>query len=269
MRPLFNGLVVVTASLLVSAGLQAAQYARINTDDGVVWVERKGEILHHLSDSPLAGGEIKANSTPVNKAEFVLPVESATVFAVGLNYRSHAGNAGASKPEIFYKSASSLSIGGELELPADANNVHFEGELVVVIGKPCAKVTKQQASNCIFAYTAGNDLTERSWQGQDLQWWRAKGANGFAPISPWLTTVSGENTFTVTTTLNDKVVQQESSSNMIHSVEDIVSYISQYLTLQPWDVIFTGTPGRTQALKSGDKVSVSIEGLGEVLTHIK
>ncbi|MPW29545.1 FAA hydrolase family protein [Agarivorans sp. B2Z047] len=248
---------------------QTSQFALIDHEGVKTWVKRDGDKLLHLNASPLDEGQVNGQTSAEASAKYLMPIKPATVFAVGLNYRSHAGDAGASKPEIFYKSYSSLSIGGPLQLPKDARNVHFEGELVVVIGQNCSKVSKQNARECIFGYTVGNDLTERSWQGRDLQWWRAKGADGFAPISPWITQTTAQNQFTVTTKLNGDIVQQESSANMIHSVEDIISYISQYVSLQAYDVIFTGTPGRTKALKSGDQVEVSIEGLGKVSTQIE
>ncbi|MGY5453386.1 fumarylacetoacetate hydrolase family protein [Agarivorans sp. MS3-6] len=256
-------------SSVITSYSHANDYALIEGEQAPVWVQRSGQLALHLDASPLDGGEANGQSTAIDDAKFLLPIKPATVFAVGLNYRSHAGDSGAAKPEIFFKSASSLSIGGSLLLPKDANNVHFEGELVLVIGKTCSKVNKEQALACVFAYTSGNDLTERSWQGRDLQWWRAKGADGFAPISQWLTSDIDPSDLTVTTRLNGAIVQQESTKNMIHSVEDIVSYISGYVTLQPWDVIFTGTPGRTQALKKGDKVSVAVSSLNQVVTNIE
>ncbi|CAH0525722.1 fumarylacetoacetate hydrolase family protein [Vibrio hippocampi] len=197
------------------------------------------------------------------------PIEKGSVYAVGLNYRSHAGDSGARKPEIFFKSYDSVVLSGDLTRPKGATNVHFEGELVVVIGRQCYQVSEAEALQCVFGYLAGNDLTERSWQGQDLQWWRAKGAKGFGPVSDWIQTAITIDKQVVTTTLNGQIMQQETVANMIHGVSDIIVHASQYIELRPGDLIFTGTPGRTRALKSGDVVSVSIDDIGSVTNTIR
>ncbi|MFC5077384.1 Ureidoglycolate lyase [Vibrio thalassae] len=204
-----------------------------------------------------------------SEATLLAPITHGSVYAVGLNFRSHAGNSGAAKPEIFFKSIDAIRLSGSLSFPDEANNVHFEGELVIVIGRTCRDTNKQTALDCVFGYLAGNDLTERTWQGQDLQWWRAKGATGFGPVSNFITTDVKINNQEIITRLNGEVMQQETLANMIHNVPMIVSYISKYLTLRPGDMIFAGTPGRTKALKSGDSVSVSIEGIGEVSNTIE
>lgn len=141
--------------------------------------------------------------------------------------------------------------------------------MVLVIGKTAKEVSLDDASDYIWGVTVGNDLTERSWQGRDLQWMRAKASDGFGPIAPTITKGINYKDVMLTTRLNGKVVQQESTKNMIHSPEKVVNYLSHYFTLKPGDLIFMGTPGRTKALKDKDVVSVSIEGVGEVKNEIR
>ncbi|RKF12830.1 FAA hydrolase family protein [Alginatibacterium sediminis] len=254
-----------------AAETSSTQFARVNYQNQLYWAQSvDSSQLQLLSDAPWMTPTNVADPLPLDEVEFEVPFTGTNVFAIGLNYRSHAGDSGAAKPEVFFKSPASLSLSDTLALSEDMKNLHFEGEMVLVIGKQCDAVSIEMAPECIFGYLAGNDLTERSWQSRDLQWWRAKGAKGFAPISQWVTTFStSEPKFNVTTKLNGQIVQQESSSNMIHSSAAIVSFISQYIPLQAGDLIFTGTPGRTRALRASDQVSVEIEGIGIVTTLIE
>ncbi|MEM7342887.1 MAG: fumarylacetoacetate hydrolase family protein [Chloroflexota bacterium] len=144
----------------------------------------------------------------------------------------------------------------------DSDNLHYEGELVIVIGKTARNVTVEDAPNYILGVTAGNDVTERGWQRSDLQWVRGKGADSFSPVGPYLVTGLDYNDLLVETRLNGETRQSESTASLIHSVDDIVSYVSRYITLQPGDLIFTGTPGSTQAMEVGDVVEIEVEGVG-------
>jgi 2-keto-4-pentenoate hydratase/2-oxohepta-3-ene-1,7-dioic acid hydratase in catechol pathway len=123
-------------------------------------------------------------------------------------------------------------------------------------------VSEADALDYVFGLTAGNDLTERSQQGRDLQWMRAKAADGFGPVGPALVTCLDPNNILLTTRLNGEIVQQENTRNMIHKPAKVVSYLSRYFTLNPGDMIFMGTPGRISALNNGDVVAVTIEGIG-------
>ncbi|CAM4301007.1 fumarylacetoacetate hydrolase family protein [Vibrio neonatus] len=205
------------------------------------------------------------NALPIAKINMKLPTTPEKVFAVGMNFASHLSSPSSAPPPLFLKLPSSLILSGEpVFAPKGATNLHFEGELVLIIGKTAKNVSIDEAKNYIWGVTVGNDLTERSWQGQDLQWMRAKASDGFGPIAATMTRGVNFNDVLLTTRLNGKVVQQESTKNMIHSPEKVVSYLSQYFTLKPGDLIFMGTPGRTKALNNKDVVSVSIEGVGEV-----
>jgi 2-keto-4-pentenoate hydratase/2-oxohepta-3-ene-1,7-dioic acid hydratase in catechol pathway len=186
------------------------------------------------------------------------------VIAVGLNYRSHLGERKpAEYPGLFAKYPTSIIATEEnIVLPADAKNVHYEGELVVVIGKRAKNVGKGQAASYIFGVTAGNDVSERDWQTADLQWFRAKATDTFAPLGPAIVTGLNYNDLLLQTRLNGEVVQSERTKDLIFDVDTIVSYISRYITLEPGDVIYTGTPQTTRPFKEGDTIEVEIEGVG-------
>ena len=193
--------------------------------------------------------------------------EPPKVLAVGLNYRSHLGDRKPpSNPEIFYKPISSLQNPDDpIVIPKGANNVHYEGELVVVIGKRANKVSVAEARNVIFGVSCGNDVSERDWQGgpqKDLQWWRAKGADTFAPLGPVLVRGVDYGNLLLQTRLNGKVVQKQTTSDLLFDCPTIVSFVSQFVTLVPGDVIYTGTPGTTSKMNPGDIVEVEIENIG-------
>jgi len=139
------------------------------------------------------------------------PTEASKVFAVGMNFASHIASASDAPPPVFLKLPTSL-IGDQTNviLPSDASNVHFEGELVLVIGKTVKNVSESEAPSFIFGVTVGNDLTERSWQGKDLQWMRAKASDGFGPVGPILARGLDYNNVLLTTKLNGEVVQSKS-----------------------------------------------------------
>jgi len=203
-------------------------------------------------------------SAALADVELLAPVVPSKVIAVGLNYRSHIGNAEpAEYPGLFAKYPTSIvGPGADIVIPADAENVHYEGELVVVIGKTAQNVSIEEAPDYIFGVTAGNDVSERNWQRNDLQWLRAKGADTFGPIGPVVVAGLDYNDLHVETRLNGDVRQAESTADLIFSVDTIVSYVSRYFTLYPGDIIFTGTPGSTRAMQPGDVVEIEVQGVG-------
>lgn len=214
--------------------------------------------------------KVKAEAIPLEKVKLQLPTKPQNVFAVGMNFASHLASSSNLPPPLFFKSASSLIKSNEtIVLPKDSKNVHFEGELVLIIGKKAKNISIKEAPNYIFGVTVGNDLTERNWQSQDLQWMRAKASDGFGPIGSIIAIGVDYNNLLLTTKLNGKIVQQENTKYMIHKPAKVVSYLSQYFTLMPGDLIYMGTPGRTQSLKDKDVVSVEIEKVGKIINTIK
>lgn len=270
----FHSLILAAAIglVFVASPVTAADpmtYARYADDDGTAYGIVEGDLIHELSGAPYDSPERTGQTVPLDEVRLLPPTEAGKVFAVGMNFASHIASPSDSPPPLFLKLPTSLAgHDADIVVPSDAQNLHFEGELVIVIGKTTKDVREEDVSDHIFGITAGNDLTERSWQGRDLQWMRAKASDGFGPVGPYLVTGLDPNDVLLTTHLNGEVVQQESTANMIHSPEKVVSYLSRYFTLEPGDLIFMGTPGRTQALEDGDVVTVTIDGAGTLSNRI-
>ena len=204
---------------------------------------------------------------PLNEVKLLFPVQARKIFAVGLNYRSHLGSrTPPAQPEIFYKPITALQNPGDpIVTPPQSKNMHFEGEIVAVVGKRASRISVDEGREAVFGVTCGNDVSERDWQGgpaKDLQWWRAKGADTFAPLGPCVVTGLDYGKLLLTTRLNGQVMQQQYTSDLLFDLPTIVSFISQWVTLEPGDLIFTGTPGSTTKMNPGDVVEVEIEGIG-------
>jgi 2-keto-4-pentenoate hydratase/2-oxohepta-3-ene-1,7-dioic acid hydratase in catechol pathway len=245
------------------------KYVRFANDGQIGYGILDATIIATLDGDPIMGAKRTGNTVALDSVELLPPSDAGKVFAVGMNFASHISSASDRPPPLFLKLPTSLTGSGrDVLLPSDATNVHFEGELVLVIGKQAKNVPESTAMDYVFGLTAGNDLTERSWQGRDLQWMRAKATDGFGPVGPALVTGLDANNVLLTTRLNGEVVQQENTQNMIHKPAKVVSYLSRYITLNPGDMIFMGTPGRTSSLEDGDVVTVTIDGIGTLSNRI-
>lgn len=195
------------------------------------------------------------------------------ILAVGRNYMAHAaelGNDVPDEPLIFMKPNTSV-IGPQEPIirPALSGDVHYEGELAVVIGRICHQVPAERVPEVIFGYTCANDVTARDLQKRDEQWTRAKGFDTFCPLGPWIVTHLGieeAGDLSIITTLDGEVKQDGSTSQMVFGIAELVSYISAFTTLLPGDVLLTGTPVGVGPMVAGQQVSVEIDGIG-VLTN--
>lgn len=195
---------------------------------------------------------------------FLPPTRPSKVIAVGLNYESHLGDREPLPyPGLFAKYPSTLTGHRHpIPFPPDANNLHYEGEMVLVIGRRASNVSEAEALDYVFGVTAGNDVSERDWQDQDLQWFRAKASDGFGPVGPYVATGLDPDNLLLTTRVNGEMRQQENTSDLMFDVSSIISYVSRYVTLEPGDLVFTGTPGSTRPMSPGDVVEVELEGVG-------
>jgi 2-keto-4-pentenoate hydratase/2-oxohepta-3-ene-1,7-dioic acid hydratase in catechol pathway len=172
-------------------------------------------------------------------------------------------------PQPFFKTPSCLlPHGGNIVIPKDAGVVHYEAEMVIVIGKKAKNVSKQKALDYVLGVTCGNDVSARVWQKNDVQWWRAKGSDTFGPCGPCIASGIDYDNLQIQLRLNGEVKQQESTGQLIHDVAGMVSFISRHVTLNPGDLIFTGTPGKTSEIKPGDVVEVELEGVGVLKNNV-
>jgi 2-keto-4-pentenoate hydratase/2-oxohepta-3-ene-1,7-dioic acid hydratase in catechol pathway len=231
--------------------------------DGDFVQELNGNFLHDVTRT--------GRSIPVSQVKLLAPCEPSKVLAVGRNYQSHLGERAPTEyPAVFLKLPSCI-IGPEdtIVIPPGATDLHYEGELVVVIGKTAKGISKSEAAAHIFGVTAGNDISERIWQKNDVQWFRAKASDTFGPLGPAIVQGLDYNDLLLESRVNGEVRQSQRTADMLFSVDTIVSYISQYITLIAGDVIYTGTPMRTRAMQPGDTVEVEIEGIGILRNYVR
>ena len=209
-----------------------------------------------------------AGATPLalSAVPLLAPATPSKIVAIGLNYADHAaeGNRELPKePMLFIKpSTAVIGPGDEIVYPPQTANLHHEGELAIVIGKPARNVSPADARGYIFGYTCANDVTARDLQRRDVQFTRGKGFDTFAPLGPWIVTGLDPSDLALETRVNGAVRQKSRTSQLIFNCDYLVSFISQVMTLLPGDVISTGTPAGVGPMKVGDVVEVEIEQIG-------
>ena len=211
--------------------------------------------------------------TPLKDIRLLAPTVPSKIICVGRNYVEHAKEHGAEVPKIpliFLKPPSSIiAPGGDILLPPQSAQVEHEAELVIVIGKRGRNVTAESARDYVLGYTIGNDVTARDLQKTDGQWTRAKGFDTFCPFGPWVDTDFDPADALITCRVNGQMRQLASTRDMVFNIGVLVAYISSVMTLEPGDLIFTGTPAGVGPLQHGDTVEVEIDGLGLLSNPVK
>lgn len=260
---------IVTALLLsvtTTAGVaqSVTRYVRYTHGSTTSYGILDGDAVRELRGDLFARPAATGRTFRLSEVRLLAPVEPSKVIAVGLNYKSHLGERpSAAYPGLFAKLPTSIvATGADIVLPADAKNTHYEGEMVLVIGRRAKDVSEADAKSYVFGVTVGNDVSERDWQRADLQWFRAKGSDTFGPLGPSIAVGLNYDDLLLQTRLNGEIVQSQRTADLIFPVAQIVSYVSRYVTLLPGDVIYTGTPGTTRQMKAGDVVEVELEGVG-------
>jgi len=249
------------------------QIVRGQTAERIVWGQLEQDDTVHVTTGML--GERTGETLPLSALSLLAPAEPSKIVCVGRNYLDHIKELGndtaglPTEPGIFLKGPNALTEpGGTVAYPAWTENFHYEGELALVIGKRASDLTPEKALEHVAGYTCANDLTARDKQKPDLQWFRAKAADRFCPLGPWLVPGLDPADLQIQTRLNGQVVQDSRTANMIFPVIDVLVYVSRYVTLEVGDVVLTGTPEGVGPMQPGDTVEVEVQGVGVLKTVI-
>jgi 2-keto-4-pentenoate hydratase/2-oxohepta-3-ene-1,7-dioic acid hydratase in catechol pathway len=234
---------------------QAATY-------GWMFEDKVGELL----GDPYGIYQRGEASTPFTSVRLFPPVQPGKIIGIGRNYADHAKEMGADTPDmpiLFLKPPSAvIGVNDSIVIPPQSQRVEHEAELALVIGKQGRWIPVDSARQYILGYTIANDVTARDLQRRDGQWTRGKGFDTFCPLGPWIETEFDPTDVLITCHVNDELRQMASTRDMVFPIHQLVAYVSSVMTLNPGDVILTGTPPGVGTIRTGDIVKISIEGLG-------
>ncbi len=266
---------VVVAALLAggtpAAEKKATKYARFKADGKVFYGIVEGERVRQIKGDLFGTWKPTDRTHALSEVKLLVPTVPTKILACAGNYKSHLGDAAPHPyPEMFFKVPSCLiACGEDVVIPKGTEEVHYEAELVIVIGRRAKNVPADEALDYVLGVTCGNDISARDWQKADVQWWRAKGSDTFGPCGPWIVSGIDYDDLLLQLRLNGEVRQKERTSNMEHGVAAVVSWASRHVTLEPGDLIFTGTPGKTTPIQPGDVVEVELEEVGILRTAVR
>jgi 2-keto-4-pentenoate hydratase/2-oxohepta-3-ene-1,7-dioic acid hydratase in catechol pathway len=219
-----------------------------------------------LDGAPWRGGVPTGEVKPFTPDALLCPATPTKIVCIGRNYAAHArelGQSVPSEPLLFLKPPSALlGPGGKVKLPPESARVEHEAELAVVIGSRAKSVKREDALRHVFGYTAACDVTARDLQRKDVQFTRAKSFDTFCPLGPWIETELDPSAVLVACRVNGSTRQQSTTRDMIFDVPAIVAYVSRMMTLEPGDVLLTGTPEGVGPLEAGDALEVEVGGVG-------
>lgn len=242
------------------------KYIRFQKGNDARWGVVDGDHVRILKESPYNALLYTGETLPFGDCKLLAPVEPTKIVCVGKNYYDHAVEMGEGIPEVpilFLKGPHVLSApGATITAPDFVTRVDYEGELGVVIRKRAKAVRASETLDYVLGYTCFNDVTARIIQKSDGQWTRGKNMDGFGPCGPWITDEVDPSDLSITTRLNGSIVQQSRTSFLMHSIAQLIEFITASMTLEPGDLIATGTPAGIGPMCDGDRVEVDIEGIG-------
>ncbi|HKI58550.1 MAG TPA: fumarylacetoacetate hydrolase family protein [Trueperaceae bacterium] len=248
------------------------QRVRYRSFDGIHWGELQGGYIQQLTGML---GRPSGHTVPLSDVTLLPPCEPGIIICVGRNYARHIREMGheaeglPKEPGLFLKGINTLrGPGDDVPYPSWTQDLQFEGELAVVVAREMRDVTADEALEHVLGFTCALDVTARDRQRSDLQWVRGKSADGFCPVGPWLETDLDPSDLQVRTRINGETKQDGRTRDMIFPVADVLSYISGFMTLEPGDLVLTGTPEGVGPLQVGDSVEVEVEGVGTLVNEV-
>jgi len=245
--------------------------ARYRFDGAEYFGRRDGQNLARMTAAPWVDGHETGHHDPIDSCTLLAPVAPSKIVCVGLNYQAHIAESLSVAPDarppvepvLFLKPPSAvIPSGAAIRYPPGVTRLDPEAELGVVIGRRASRVSVADAPRHVAGLTCFNDVSARNYQKQDGQWTRAKGFDTFAPLGPWVAVGLAPEHLTVQCRVNGQVRQQGNTSDLLFPVHFLVSFISGVMTLEPGDVIATGTPAGIAPIQVGDVVEVEVEGVG-------
>lgn len=254
------------------------RWMRFSLGDTVSYGIVEGDSVAEVTGSPFERYERTGRKLLLTEVAVEVPVVPPTFYTAGVNYYDHVREAAEAAgkpfelpktPDVNYRGPSALTAHGRpVIIPPDVDKVQYEGELVVVIGKKTKDVDEAEALSRVFGYTIGNDISQREWQARDRTLWRAKNADSFKPMGPWIETDVDLDAMTTHVRVNGREMVAFPTNRMLFGVARHISYMSRYVTLYPGDILWMGTDGTPQDMKAGDVVEVEISGIGTLRNPI-
>lgn len=253
--------------------MESVRLVRYALDQKIAYGLVVGQTVHSLGSELWAPPRIGAAVASLDEVELLAPCQPTKIVGIGRNYAAHAAEHGAEVPSepLFFLEPASALIGPEASILYPdhlSQEVEHEAELVAVIGRRACRVRREEAMDYVWGYTCGNDVTARDLQRSDGQWTRGKGFDTFCPLGPWIVSDLDVSDLRIRCLVNGEVRQDGRTRDMIFSVAELVAYVSAVMTLEPGDVILTGTPSGVGPLLPGDRVVVEIEGIGELANGV-
>ncbi len=230
------------------------------------------DIAAEIAEHPFGTPNFTGRRWPLADVRVLAPILPTKIVCIGKNYADHATEMGGEAPAnpVMFLKPNTTVIGPNLpiRLPVDSSRVDYEGELAVVVGRPCKDVPAAKAASVLLGATIANDVTARDHQQADGQWTRGKSHDTFCPLGPWIETAADVSDLALRTELDGRVVQESRTSLLLHGVPALVEWISRVMTLLPGDVILTGTPAGVGPITDGQSVSVTVEGVGTLTNPV-
>ena len=254
---------------------------RVTHPEGVAFVAVEADgagntlVVAEITEHPFGTPNFTGRRWPLPDVRVLAPILPTKIICIGENYAEHVAEMGGATPAnpVMFLKPNTTVIGPNIpiKLPVDSSRVDYEGELAVVVGRPCKDVPAAQAASVLLGATVANDVTARDHQQADGQWTRGKSHDTFCPLGPWIETgmdPAALGDLAIRTELDGRLVQESRTALLRHGVPALVEWISRVMTLLPGDVILTGTPGGVGPMSAGQSVSVTVEGVGTLTNPV-